>query len=328
MLLDHHLSPTGGERFSFVDFSHRQESFATALARGLAGTPKSIPSRFLYDAKGSALFERICSLPEYYVTRTELAILQARANEMAQRIGPDACLIELGSGASLKVRVLLDALDRPAAYLPIDVSGEHLFASAASLADAYRDLEVVAICADYGQDFDLPKIGASGRRVAFYPGSTIGNLEPEEAERFLARWVRRGVDMLVGVDLVKSPELLEPAYDDAQGITAAFSRNLLARANRELDADFRIDQFVHRSRWNASASRIEIGLESQIDQTVHIKGRRHAFAAGERIETEHSYKYTPDGFSALATNAGYCPVQTWTDARGLFSLHYLSARVS
>ncbi len=324
-MLDVAPSQSHGSRVAFYDLSRRQESFAEAVAAGLSGQPKTIPARFLYDAQGSALFDRICDLPEYYPTRTETKILQDNAPAMAALIGPDARLIELGSGSSVKVRILLDALEAPAAYIPIDVSGEHLLAAAEALAADYPALAVAAVCADYGDTFPLPQTPGQGRQVAFFPGSTIGNMEPDEAQTFLAGWAQSGVDMLVGVDLVKDRSILEPAYDDAQGVTAAFSRNLLARANRELSADFRLDRFAHRSRWNADASRIEIHLESLIDQTVRVAGRVYPFVAGEHIETEHSYKYSVDGFKALAERAGYGSGAVWTDARDLFSVHYLTA---
>lgn len=310
---------------AFHDFSPRQESFEEAVLAGLAGTPKSIPSRFLYDAEGSALFDRICELPEYYPTRSEMEILSRHAANIARLIGPEATLIELGSGSSVKVRLLLDAMARPAAYLPIDVSGEHLLAAADALAADYPELFVAAICADYGDNFALPKTPGAGREVAFFPGSTIGNMEPREAETFLAGWSKSRSDMIVGVDLVKARAVLEPAYDDAEGVTAAFSLNLLARANRELRADFDTALFAHRSRWNAEASRIEIGIESLADQTVRIADHAFQFVVGERIETEHSYKYAVESFAALAQRAGYDPLAVWTDDAGLFSVHYLKA---
>lgn len=312
-------------RVDFYDFSPRQERFGEAVAAGLSASPKSIPSRFLYDADGSALFDAITRLPEYYLTRAEMAVLHQRAAEIAERIGPEATLIELGSGSSIKVRLLLEAMERPAAYLPIDVSGEHLMAAAEALAADRPELYVAAICADYGDRFRLPDTPGAGRQVAFFPGSTIGNMEPEEAQDFLAGWARAGSDMIVGVDLVKSADVLEPAYDDAEGVTAAFSLNFLERANRELGADFDTAAFAHRSRWNPDASRIEIGIESLKPQTVHVAGRSYPFAAGERVETERSYKYTPGSFAELARRAGYHPVAVWTDAQGLFSVHYLKA---
>lgn len=318
------VTPVQG-RVAFYDLSRRQESFSDALRAGLMAKPKSIPSRFLYDTQGSALFDRICGLPEYYPTRTEMKILADHAHDMAVLMGREATLIELGSGSSVKVRLLLGAMERPSAYVPIDVSGEHLLAAAEALAADYPEVAVAAICADYGDTFPLPETPGRGRQVAFFPGSTIGNIEPEDAEPFLAGWARSGVDMIVGVDLVKGADILEPAYDDAQGVTAAFSLNLLARANREADADFDLSAFAHRSRWDAEASRITIGIESLKDQTVHAAGESFSFARGERIETEHSYKYSIEGFQQMARRAGYRPQAVWTDAAGLFSVHYLKA---
>lgn len=318
------VAPVQG-RVAFYDLSRKQESFEDALVAGLSSTPKTIPSRFLYDAAGSALFDRICELPEYYPTRTEMKILADHAADIAAQCGPEASLIELGSGSSVKVRLLLDAMQRPSAYIPIDVSGEHLLAAAEALAADYPDLAVAAICADYGDTFPLPETPGEGRQVAFFPGSTIGNLEPFEAEPFLAGWARSGVDMIVGVDLVKGREILEPAYEDAEGVTAAFSLNLLARANREAGADFDLSAFAHRSHWDEAAGRITIGIESLKAQTVHAAGHRFDFAAGERIETEHSYKYSVDGFQRLARRAGYVPHAVWTDPQNLFSVHYLKA---
>jgi dimethylhistidine N-methyltransferase len=312
-------------RISFHDYARRQESFAEAMAKGLSGTPKSIPARFLYDAEGSALFDRICELPEYYPTRTEMKILRDHAPEMAARMGPEAMLVELGSGSSVKVRLLLDAMTAPAAYAPIDISRDHLIAAAEALAADYPQIEVSAVCADYSETFPLPPSPRAGKQVAFFPGSTIGNFEPAEAQRFLAGWAESGVDMVVGVDLVKNRAILEPAYDDAAGVTAAFSLNVLARANRELDADFDLSGFAHRSRWNTEASRIQIHIESLFDQTVRVEGQTYDFHAGEHIETEHSYKYSVEGFKALAERAGYAAAAVWTDAEKLFSVHYLAA---
>ena len=312
-------------RTSFHDYARRQESFAEAVRKGLSGSPKSIPARFLYDAAGSALFDRICELPEYYPTRTEMQILRDHAAEIAARMGPGAMLVELGSGSSVKVRLLLDAMTAPAAYAPIDISRDHLIAAAEALARDYPEIEVSAVCADYSEAFPLPPSPGAGRQVAFFPGSTIGNLEPDEAERFLAGWAASGVDMIVGVDLVKDRSILEPAYNDAQGVTAAFSLNVLARANRELGANFDPVRFAHRSRWNSKDSRIQIHIESLADQTVRVDGKTYTFHAGEPIETEHSYKYSVGGFQDLALSAGYGQAEVWTDAANLFSVHYLIA---
>jgi dimethylhistidine N-methyltransferase len=318
------VAPVRG-RVAFYDLSRKQESFEEALLKGLSQNPKRIPSHFLYDAQGSALFDRICQLTEYYPTRTEMKILADHADDIARQIGPEATLIELGSGSSVKVRRLLDAMDQPRAYIPIDVSGEHLLAAAEALADAYPALAVAAICADYGDTFPLPETPGAGRQVAFFPGSTIGNLEPSDAEPFLAGWARSGVDMIVGVDLIKAREILEPAYDDAEGVTSAFSLNLLARANREAGANFDLAAFAHRSHWDEAQRRITIGIESLKGQSVDAAGQAFHFKAGERIETEHSYKYSVEGFQALARRAGYDPHAVWTDPGDLFSVHDLKA---
>ena len=313
-------------QISFQDLAMAQESFGEALVKGLSATPKSIPCRFLYDAAGSALFDRICELPEYYPTLTELGILETHAPQMARIIGPNAELIELGSGSSQKVRLLLDAMERPAAYVPIDISGEHLRAAAEALADAYPRVSVSAICADYAQPFPLPTKMGAGRRVAFFPGSTIGNLTTEEARALLTVWAERlGPDsgMLIGVDLRKDKAILDAAYNDSQGVTAAFTGNILARANRELEADFDLDGFVHDAAYAPEAGRMEIYLRSLADQTAHAAGKIFHFAEGERVHVEYSYKYDIDGFQVLARSAGFTPMTVWTDPKGLFSVHYL-----
>jgi L-histidine N-alpha-methyltransferase len=310
----------------FHDFSPDLGDFRQALIDGLSGRTKAIPCRFLYDARGSALFEKICKLPEYYPTRTELGILRAIAPEVAERLGPGVQMIELGGVSSLKARILLDALDAPSAYIPVDISRDHLRASAEALHAEKPGLSVLAVCADYTQPFELPSAPGGGPRMGFFPGSTIGNLRPDEAIAFLASWARRlgpGSAMIVGVDLRKDRAILEPAYDDAQGVTATFSKNLLVRANRELGTDFDVDGFAHRARYDAASGRIEIHLESLADQTVHIGDVAIPFAKGERVHVEDSYKYSIEGFKALARAAGFRPTAHWTDPAGLFSVHYL-----
>ena len=297
------------------------------MLEGLSRPDKAIPCRFLYDVRGSALFDEICELPEYYPTRTETRILEARAGEVAQLVGPGAQLIELGSGSSIKVRILLEAFEDPAAYVAVDVSREHLLRAAARLAEDFPRLEVAAICADYAAPFPLPELGGGGRRLAFFPGSTIGNLEPEAALAFLRLWVRRlGPDaaMLVGVDLKKDVGILHAAYDDAQGVTAAFTLNLLARANRELGADFDLGGFRHEARYDQAKGRIEIHLRSLKAQTVRLAGRDFAFAKGERLHAEHSYKYGVGQFQEMARAAGFQPAAVFTDPDELFSVHYLT----
>jgi dimethylhistidine N-methyltransferase len=308
------------------DHTPQTQGFAEALIEGLSKHRKSIPCRFLYDAHGSALFDRICLLEEYYPTRTEIGILRACAPEIAARVGPDCQLIELGGASSLKAKILLDALERPGAYVPIDISREHLLCAARRLHLERPCLSVHAVCADYAQPFDLPMTTAAGRRLGFFPGSTIGNLQPQEALAFLADWARRlGPDaaMVIGVDLRKSPEIIQRAYDDAQGVTARFSKNVLARANRELGWDFDLDRFEHRARYDAPHGRIEIHLESLTDQTVRGPGFQVDLTAGERIHIEDSYKYSVTGFGDLARAAGFSCAAVWTDAEQLFSVHYL-----
>src|SRR6201986_3733016 len=325
MMLDIVSAPSRA-RLEFHDFSPDLGDFRTALLRGLTAKAKSIPCRFLYDARGSALFDRICELPEYYPTRTELGILRACAAEIAERAGPAAQMIELGGVNSLKARILLDALEDPAAYIPIDISREHLKASVQQLGAERPELEVLAVCADYTQPFDLPEAPGGGMRLGFFPGSTIGNLQPDEAIVFLAAWAERlgpGAAMVVGVDLRKDASILEPAYDDAQGVTADFSRNLLVRANRELGADFDHDGFAHRARYDAVHGRIEIHLESLKRQTVRIGKVAIVFGEGERIHTEDSYKYSIEGFRGIARAAGFRPAAVWTDPQQLFSVHWL-----
>ena len=325
MMLDVLQTPRPA-RLEFHDHSPDLGDFRQALLAGLTAKAKSIPCRFLYDARGSALFDRICELPEYYPTRTELSILRAAASEIAERAGPGAQMIELGGVNSSKARILLDALDEPAAYIPIDISREHLKASTATVGAERPDLAVLAVCADYTRPLTLPEAPGGGIRLGFFPGSTIGNLQPDEAIVFLADWAERlgpGAAMIVGVDLRKDASVLEPAYDDAQGVTAQFSRNLLVRANRELGADFEVDAFAHRARYDAAHGRIEIHLESLKRQTVHIDGVALSFAAGERIHTEDSYKYSIEGFRGIARAAGFRPAAVWTDPRQLFSVHWL-----
>jgi dimethylhistidine N-methyltransferase len=319
----------GGEAplIAFHDHAAEEESFLDAVIEGLSRSPKAIPCRFLYDERGSALFDRICELPEYYPTRTETAILTERAGEIAALAGPGAQLIELGSGSSIKVRILLQALAEPAAYVAVDVSREHLRRAATILAGDFPQVRVAAICADYAAPFPLPELPAAGRRVAFFPGSTIGNLEPEEALAFLRIWARRlGPDaaMLVGVDLKKDPAILNPAYDDAQGVTAAFSLNILARANAELGADFALDAYLHHARYSEAAGRVEIHLKSLARQSVRLAGRCFEFEAGERIHVEHSYKYAIAEFQEIAERAGFRASAVFTDPGQLFSVHYLT----
>jgi L-histidine Nalpha-methyltransferase len=297
--------------------------------RGLAGTPKTLPPKLFYDEVGAALFERICELDEYYPTRTEAAILRAHAGEIAALAGPDATLVEYGSGAGVKVRLLLDALERPAAYVPIDISREQLGRVAAELAAAYPRVRVAPVCADYTTRFALPPLPAGSRRVAFFPGSTIGNFHPMEAAAFLRR-VRHAVGpggaLVVGVDRRKDPGVLHAAYDDRLGVTAAFDLNVLARLNRELDADFELDRFRHRAVWNDGASRIEMHLESTAAQRVRVADRAITFARGETIWTESSYKYDEPRLERLVAEGGFAIERLWTDEGQRFWVAFLGVR--
>jgi dimethylhistidine N-methyltransferase len=314
------------DRLAFYDLAPGEESFRDAVVNGLEKARKSIACKFLYDARGSALFEEICRLPEYYPTRTEIEILEKNAAAIAARMGPHARLIEFGSGASRKVRILLAAADRPAAYVPVDISREHLRDAATSLAEDFRSVPVVAVCADYTRPFPMPPLpGPKGKRVGFFPGSTIGNFEPGAAIGFLANYARvlgPGGEMLIGVDLKKERRLLDAAYNDRAGVTAAFNLNLLERINRELDGGLDIDRFEHVAFYNETEGRIEIYIRSLANQEAWIAGKHIHFTAGELIHTEYSYKYSIEEFRALAASAGFRSVDTWTDPADLFSVHY------
>jgi dimethylhistidine N-methyltransferase len=316
---------------TFVDLAPVEESFREAALSGLSSPRKSIPCRFLYDERGSALFDAICDLPEYYVTRTEIRILKERAGEIAALAGPRCQLVEFGSGASRKVKLILSALETPLAYIPIDISPEFLRQTAAGIVKEFPGVDVIAVCADFAEPQHLPDyiFWPFGSRLGFFPGSTIGNLMPGEAVSFLSgcySLLGAGGGMVVGVDLKKDPDILHDAYNDADGATAAFTLNLLQRMNREIDGDFDIGRFSHEAFYNASAGRIEIYIRSLMNQIVGVAGRRIAFAADERIHVEYSYKYTIEEFQRLAARAGFSPSAVWTDRNNLFSLHFLKAR--
>jgi dimethylhistidine N-methyltransferase len=303
-------------------------AFAHDLVRALASRPRAISPKYFYDEQGSQLFDRICELPEYYPTRTEIGILAARAGDIAAHMGRRAEIVEFGAGSLRKVRLLLDAMDRPARYLPIDISGEHLARSAATLQRDYPGLDVQPVVADYTQRLLLPAtLPGAGRRVGFFPGSTIGNFTPPEALHFLqvAGQVLRGGALLLGADLVKDPAVLHAAYNDAQGVTAAFNLNLLARANRELGTRFMLDQFAHSAFYNAPLQRIEMHLVSRRRQQVALGGQCYDLEEGETLHTENSHKFTIDSLRALALRAGFRPGPAWTDPDRLFSVHWLDA---
>jgi L-histidine Nalpha-methyltransferase len=302
-----------------------ESEFARAMLDGLGGRPKHLACKFFYDQEGSALFERICDLPEYYQTRTEFTLLSKHAGDIAEFMGKGIELIEFGAGALAKVGLLLDALEAPRLYLPVDISGDYLKTVVAKFNNRYPHLPTQPIIGDFTRTFPLPV--QAGRRVGFFPGSTIGNFNPPEALHFLknAAVMLRGGGLLVGVDLVKNPSILHAAYNDAEGVTAAFNKNILARANRELGADFDLDGFAHYALYNPVEQRIEMYLISLRQQIVDVAGTSVGFAAGEAIHTENSYKYTVEGFSRLASRAGFVPRAVWCDAAGLFSLHWLES---
>lgn len=302
-------------------------AFKKSVLAGLSATPKRLEPRDFYDRVGAKLFEAITELDSYYPTRTELALLRTRAPEIAEALGDDLALIELGSGEGTKIRILLDALGRRAkSYVPVDIAAAQLGAFAEALAGSYPDLEIVPLAADFAQPLAIPPVAARGPRVLFFPGSTIGNMEPDAAVRFLAR-MRHELDLdeiVIGVDRRKDISTLIAAYDDPAGVTAAFNLNILQRINRELDATFDLSLFAHEARYDPDAGRIEMHLRAREAHAVTVAGRRFAFAEGETIHTENSYKYTPEEFRALAERAGWVPAHHWTDADRYFSLHLLT----
>lgn len=312
--------------------SHSVEAGTGELAlNGLLRPNKTLPAKLFYDAEGCRLFYRITKLPEYYLTRTELALLRSVAPEVAALISSPAALIEYGASDETKAGFLLDRADRAsrpvfATYVPIDVAGNALAQIRARLARSRPALAVLPVPADFTEALHLPAEIEGLSRLGLFPGSTIGNLDPADAARFL-RTARTtlgaGAAFLVGVDLRKDPGILIPAYDDAEGVTAAFNLNLLARLNREAVADFDLGLFAHRAIWNDAESRIEMHLESLREQTVHVAGRAIRFRRGETIHTENSYKHTPDRFARLAESAGWRHRRLWMDAKRLFSLHLL-----
>ena len=299
---------------------------------GLMAQAKTLPPKLFYDATGAELFERITTLPEYYLTRAEREILDTRAHEIAALAAPRAALVEYGSGAGVKVRLLLDAFAAEgtplAAYVPIDISSEQLADVAAQIAAEYPDVPVHPVCADYTAPLRLPDLPQRARRVAFFPGSTIGNFHPTEAAAFLHRVRRTVADdgaLVLGVDRRKHAAVLNAAYDDAAGVTAAFNLNMLHRLNRELGADFDVARFAHRAFFNEAASRVEMHLVSLDRQVVCVAGARIGFEAGETIWTESSYKYDRDALDLLVTSAGFRIARLWTDSAEQFWVAYLTA---
>jgi len=305
----------------------RGTQFRTDVLTGLSRSPKEIPSKYFYDARGSALFDQICELPEYYLTRTEISIMRCHAGAMAAAIGPDCLVVEFGSGSSVKTPILIEALRQPAGYIPVDISRDHLHASARMIARRFPNLEVTPLWADFTEPFELPRLrNHVERTLVYFPGSTIGNFMPEEATRLMERMahlVRPGGALLIGVDTRKPGELVEPAYNDRAGVTADFNLNLLARINRELNGRFDLALFEHRAFFDEKDGRIEMQLVSKKKQTVRIDDVAIEFDEGESIRTEYSYKFRPEYFAKLASQAHFQSQQVWLDEEKLFSVHLL-----
>ena len=302
--------------------------FREEVVAGLSSPRRQLPCKFFYDEQGAHLFRQICDLPEYYITRTEIKILRLHGSEIAAVLGPDIELIGLGTGAGTKTRIFLEELERPAVYVPIDISKEQLEKSSERFRKMFPNLQILPVAADYLEPFELPlPRHLSSRSVVYFPGSTIGNFEPDDACEFLSRLVDlvgEGGGLLIGVDLQKERHMIEAAYNDSAGVTAKFNKNLLARINRELGADFDLAHWQHYAVYNPADGRIEIYLISENDATVRIGDREFEFRAGERILTEYSYKHTIGGFTMLARQAGFQFQQVWTDDDRWFGVFYFT----
>jgi len=309
-----------------LDREPAKSEFLSEAIAGLSSTPRTLPCKYFYDARGAALFQKISELPEYYLTRAELQILDRYCGDIARALGPNIELIGLGTGAGTKTRILLEKLEVPAAYIPVDISKKQLERSTASFRKIFPTLEILPVCADYLEPIRLPSPARQAlRKIVYFPGSTIGNFDPDAARQFLQRVAnhcRRGGGLLIGVDLQKDRHVLERAYNDSAGVTAQFNLNLLARANRELGADFDLEQWQNYAVYNSTESRIEIYLISEIDQTVRVQDRQFDFRAGERIATEYSYKYTKESVIELTREAGFDFSQMWTDDARWFGVFY------
>jgi dimethylhistidine N-methyltransferase len=312
--------------YSYHDLKPDSEDMASEVLSGLRSTPKYISPKYFYDARGSALFERITRLPEYYLTRTEMALFDAHLEDMAALLPKDLCIVEYGSGSSMKIRKLLESLT-PRAYVPVDISAEHLEQNARTLHADFPGIAVYPVCADFSQPFTLPDTVVHHSKLAFFPGSSIGNFEPEQARDLLAN-VRQTVGetgaMLIGVDRKKATAILERAYDDAAGVTAQFNLNALAHLNESLGADFDLSAFEHVARYNAEAGCIQMFLRSCREQRVKVAGETISLAANEEIHTENSFKYHPDEFLELARSVGFAEVSRWSDSQDWFTLYLLA----
>ena len=318
------LSPLGSAQLTEQDDDITDD--LREILKGLGQSQKAISSKFFYDERGSRLFDQICELPEYYLTRTEVGILHEYAVEMANRIGPQASLIEFGSGSSLKIRILLENLDQLAAYVPVDISRDYLVMAADDIARDFPEVEVLPVAADFTHPFDLPDpVVTPVRNVVYFPGSTIGNFSHTAAHdllRVMHHEAGKNGALLIGIDLQKDKEIIEAAYNDSAGVTAEFNLNVLRRINREFGADFELDNFRHRAIYAEASGRIEMYLVSSCDQIVTIAGHDFSISAGESILTEHSHKYTTAGFVAIAARAGFSLEKHWRDSGEMFSVLY------
>ncbi len=318
-------SPTGTP---LLDFAPTTSTFREDVVAGLSEVPRSLPCKYFYDERGSLLFDEICELDEYYLTRTELSIMDRWVAEMTAQIGPGVMLVEYGSGSSLKTRLLLDHLCDPIAYVPVDISREHLQRTADKLAIMYPHIEVLPVCADFTAGFPLPKPTRKATHSAVYfPGSTIGNFGPEAALVILtqiATMCGTGGGLLIGIDLQKDIDVIEAAYNDAKGVTSQFNLNILSRINRELNGDIKVQQFEHEAHYNQEHGRVEIRLVSQCAQEVSIGDKSFTFNKGDAILTEYSHKYTIAGFEELAIKAGLVVRRYWTDPRDRFAVLHLA----
>ena len=303
-----------------------QKQFLEDVKLGLSTQPKSLPCKYFYDKKGSELFEKICQLEEYYITRTELALLEDINTELAKMIGKNATIIEPGAGAGIKIQTLFSALNSPKCYVPMDISKDFLFYSAEVIQNRFPDIQIMPIQGDFTQPVKWLEKKEQSQKVVFFPGSTIGNFEKHSAIEFLKNMhelIGNNGALIIGADLIKEPQVLEAAYDDRLGVTAEFNKNILARINTELDANFKLEQFSHKAYFNQQEQRIEMHLVSKINQTVNIGSETILFSKGESIHTENSHKYSIESFLQMANLAGFKSLKTWTDSEQLFSVHYL-----
>ena len=310
-----------------ASYNRIDNDFLNDVIEGLSQNPKTLKPKYFYDNRGAQLFTEICTTPEYYPTRTEIKILNQNAEDIASQIGDNTALIEYGSGALEKIKILLNFLNEPVGLIPVDISEDQLFASAKNLENLYPDLEILPVAADFTKPIPIPEFSHPPKQyVAFFPGSTIGNFEPDLAIQFLEGVTKTiGLDglLLIGFDLKKDIETLLAAYDDQRGITSSFNKNLLSRINDELGGNFNLDTFEHVARYNENKGRIEMHLKSTTEQTVSINKELFEFLEGETIHTENCYKFTKESFTAMSSKAGLYPVKTWTDDQNLFAVMLL-----